>query len=168
MSTAVDTFWQAARAAVPSLPATGYKTRTFGRSAEMADILLALIASGEKTGTFALAAEYQRDSSAQPFQGDHFVVTWFDGRPALVYRVTEVATVPFSGIGPEHVAVEGPNARQVDIWRKIHWPYWSGMLHEWGLEPSEDMPVIFQRFELLYPMPRPEPAVAVLPHGPLN
>jgi len=153
MSADMDTFWQAARAVVSGLPATGYKTRTFGRSAEMANILVPLIASREKTGTFALAAEYERDPSARPYTGDYFVVAWFDGRPALVYRVTEVATVPFSGIGPGHVAVEGPNARQVDIWRKIHWPYWSGMLREWGQEPSEDMPVIFQRFELLYPKP---------------
>ena len=57
MSAALETFWQAARAVVPGLPATGYKTRTFGRSAEMANILVPLIASGEKTGTFALAAE---------------------------------------------------------------------------------------------------------------
>ncbi len=151
MSTAIETFWRAARAVVPGLPATGYKTRTFGRSAEMANILVPLIASGEKTGTFALTAEYERDPAARPSKGDYFVVTWFDGRPALVYRVTEVATVPFSGIDLEHVAVEGPSARQVDIWRKIHWPYWSGMLREWGQEPSEDMPVVFQRFDLLYP-----------------
>lgn len=155
MSAAVETFWQAARAAVPGLPAAGYKTRTFGRSAEMANILVPLIASGEKTGTFALAAEYERDPAARPSQGDYFVVTWFDGRPALVYRITEVATVPFSGIGPEHVAVEGPNARQVDIWRRIHWPYWSAMLRDWGQEPSESMPVVFQRFELLYAGPEP-------------
>jgi uncharacterized protein YhfF len=153
MSSLIEDFWRTARASVPSLPATGYKTRSFGRSAEMANILVPLIASGEKTGTFALAAEYERDPSARPYKGDYFVVTWFDGRPALVYRITEVATVPFSGIGPEHVAVEGPNARQVDVWRKIHWPYWSGILREWGLEPSESMPVVFQRFELLYPVP---------------
>lgn len=150
MSATVDEFWQAARKAVPSLPDGGYKVRTFGRSAEMSAILVQLIASGEKTGTFALAAEYERNPSQRPAVGDHFVVTHFDGSPALVYRITEVATVPFRDIGPQHVEVEGPNARKVDVWRNIHWPYWGSMLRDWGLEPRDDMPVVFQRFELLF------------------
>jgi uncharacterized protein YhfF len=150
----IESFWQAARRAVPSLPASGYKVRTFGRSADMSEVLIALIASGQKTGTFALEEEYRREPGLRPSVGDHFVVTAFEGQPALVYRITEVETVPFGGIGPAHVAVEGPNARQVEIWRQIHWPYWGGILREWGQEPSEDMPVVFQKFELLYPLPQ--------------
>lgn len=119
----------------------------------MADVLIKLIASGDKTGTFALAAEYQRNPAQRPVLGDYFVVTHFDGSPALVYRITEVATVPFRDIGAKHVAVEGPNARNVEVWRKIHWPYWGAMLRDWGLPPQEDMAVVFQRFELLYPEP---------------
>lgn len=153
MSETIQHFWEAARAAVPELPASGYKVRTFGRGADMSNTLLSLIASGEKTGTFALEAEFQRDPAARPIVGDHFVVIRHDGIPALVYRVTEVSTVPFSGIGPIHVAVEGPNARDVGVWRKIHWPYWGAMLKDWGLTPTEDMPVVFQRFKLLYGSP---------------
>jgi uncharacterized protein YhfF len=150
MTQTLHDFWLSARAVVPSLPPGGYKVRTFGRSAEMATTLVKLIASGEKTGTFALAAEYERDPSARPNPGDYFIVTWFDGQPALVYRVTEVATVAYNAIGPVHVAVEGPNGRQVDVWRKIHWPYWGGIMRDWGQEPSETMPIVFQRFQLLY------------------
>lgn len=153
MSEAIASFWQSARATVPGLTAAGYKVRTFGRGAEMSNTLLNLIATGQKTGTFALEAEYQRDPAARPAVGDHFIVQRHDGSPALVYRVTEVTTVPFSGIGPDHVAVEGPNARDVDIWRKIHWPYWGALLKDWGLPASEDMPVVFQRFTLVYVTP---------------
>jgi uncharacterized protein YhfF len=153
MSDAINRFWQTAGLAVPSLPASGYKVRTFGRGAEMSNTLVNLIAAGEKTGTFALDEEYQRDPTLRPAVGDFFVVIRHDRTPALVYQVTEVATVPFKGIGPEHVAVEGPNARDVKVWRAIHWPYWGAMLQDWGLTASEDMRVIFQRFRLVFVPP---------------
>ncbi|MCS6947701.1 MAG: ASCH domain-containing protein [Steroidobacteraceae bacterium] len=147
-------FLRAVQAALPGLDLRRVKYRTFGRSAEMANILVPLIASGQKTGTFALAAEFESDPQAAPQVGDLYVVTWFDGTPALLYRITEIETVPFNAINERHVQVEGPNARDVAIWRSIHWPYFGSWLRERGREPSEDMPVIFQRFELLYVAPR--------------
>ncbi len=72
----------------------------------------------------------------------------------LLYRVTEVETVPFEGINHDHVQVEGPNARNVEVWRNIHWDYWGGMLRAKGREPSMQMPVVFHRFEVLYRVPR--------------
>jgi acetyl-CoA synthetase len=148
---AVEAFVAAARAARPDLRIDRYKVRTYGNTRAMADIIVPLILSGQKTGTFALAAEFDADPAAAPQVGDFYVVTQFDGTPALLYRITQTQRVPFEGIDDDHVQVEGPNARQVDIWRKIHWEYWGGLLRARGAEPSMQMPVIFQRFELLYP-----------------
>ena len=119
----------------------------------MGDVLVPLILAGEKTGTFALAAEFESDPSRAPEVGDWYVVTWFDGPPALIYRVTFVETVPFEGINHDHVQVEGPTARDVKAWRDIHWPYWGAMLRQQGREPSMQMPVIFHRYEVVYPKP---------------
>ncbi|MCU0759205.1 MAG: ASCH domain-containing protein [Steroidobacteraceae bacterium] len=153
MSQTVEEFVAAARAARPDLQFDRYKVRTFGGSKAMADVIVPLILAGEKTGTFALAAEFESDPERAPRVGDWYVVTWFEGPPALLYRVTEVEVVPFEGIGERHVQVEGPSARDVKVWRDIHWPYWGGMMKQWGREPSMQMPVIFQRYEVVYPEP---------------
>ncbi len=143
-------FLAAARAALPGESLTRYQVRSFGGSAAMADILIDLIARGEKTGTFAMEAEFDGAPERVPIQGGLVVVTRFQGPPVLLYRLTEVTRVAYRDIGPQHVAVEGPNARNVEVWRGIHWPYWGGILRARGREPSEDMMVIFQRFELLF------------------
>ena len=147
----IEAFVAQARAALPQHRIERWKVRSFGGSKALCDILVPLILSGEKTGTFALAAEYEKDPAQAPRVGDYYVVTWFQGPPALIYRVTEVETVPFEGIDHGHVQVEGPNARKVEVWRGIHWDYFGNIMRAMGREPSMQMPVIFHRFELLYP-----------------
>ena len=151
MSQGIEQFIAAARAALPGVPLDRYKVRSYGNSAAMANIIIPLILSGEKTGTFALESEFEHAPQERPQVGDLYVVTEFQGPPVLLYRVTEIQCVPFSGIDHDHVQVEGPNARQVEVWRKIHWDYWGGILRAKGREPSMEMPVIFQRFEVIFP-----------------
>jgi uncharacterized protein YhfF len=150
-STAVAEFVAHARRARPNDHIESYKVRTFGNSAAISNVILPLILSGEKTGTFALESEFEHAPTEVPRAGDHYVVTHFGGEPALLYRLTEVERVPFAQISHAHVQVEGPNARTVPVWRKIHWAYWGGILRAQGREPREDMPVLFQRFEVIFP-----------------
>jgi uncharacterized protein YhfF len=154
MTQTIEEFIAAARAVLPHEKIERYKVRTYGDSKAMADVIIPLILAGEKTGTFALAAEFDAEPERAPKPGEYYVVTHFEGPPALLYRITFVETVPFAGIDHDRVQVEGPNARRVDLWRNIHWDYWGGMMRRMGREPSMQMPVIFQRFELLYPRPR--------------
>lgn len=147
---AIERFLELARAALPTLDLERVKVRTFGGSKAMADVIVPLIEQGEKTGTFALAWEFRNDPAAAPQLHDLYVVTDFEGVPVLLYRITGIERVAFEDIGPQHVAVEGPNARDVTVWRNIHWPYWGGMLRAQGEEPTPRMPVIFQAFEVLF------------------
>lgn len=153
MSHEIEEFVAAAEAARPDIKIDRYKVRSFGGSKAMADIIIPLILSGEKTGTFALGAEFESDPARAPHVGDWYVVTWWEGPPALIYRVTEVEVVPFEGINHEHVQVEGPNARDVKVWRDIHWPYFGGMMKKMGKEPSMQMPVYFHRYDVVHPEP---------------
>lgn len=146
----VERFIAAARAALPQHTIERWQLRSFGGSAQLADALIALIETGEKTGTFSLESEFEGRPDLRPVQGGYVVVTEFQGPPRLLYRLTEVETVAFEDIGPRHVAVEGPKARDVEIWRKIHWPYWGAMLEARGQVPTLHMSVLFQRFELLF------------------
>jgi uncharacterized protein YhfF len=144
-------FLAAARRASPEAALGPIKRRSFGNSAAMADVLIGLIVSGDKTGTFSVPAEFRERPEAAPVVGDHFLVTRFDGTPALLYRVTEVETVPFEGISQRHVDCEGPQLRDVAAWRAVHWDYWTPVLARIGEAPRADMPVIYQRFVVVHP-----------------
>ena len=152
MDASIEQFIAAARVALPHENIGLVKTRGFGDTAEFSNILISLILQGEKTGTFALLSEFEDNPAAAPKVGDHYLVTRVDGAPVLLYRVTFIETLPFEQIGHDHVQVEGPNARTVDVWRKIHWGYWGAILKRQGVEMTLQTPVIFQRFRLLYPL----------------
>jgi uncharacterized protein YhfF len=152
MSRTIEQFWQECCRAIPGAAAAGrYKLRTFGASEEMARRLLDLIASGEKTGTFAVDWEYDGKPGERPMPGDYYVVTGFSGEPELLIRVTHTEVVPFIGIDQRHVQCEGRTLRQVEPWRKVHWDYWTKTLEKIGRKPAEDMPVLYQEFEVVYP-----------------
>ena len=144
----IEAFLAGARAALPGEDLSRFKVRHFG---PMGNVLVPLIASGEKTGTFALAEDFAADPAAAPATGDLYVVLDAEGRPALLYRILEAYTLPFGDIAHEHVQVEGRQARTVEAWRAIHWPYWGATLRARGRDVSMQTPVIFQRFSVLYP-----------------
>ena len=149
-SARLEEFVAAARRALPDSRLDRYRVRSFGRNAALAAELIALIARGEKTGTFSLAAEFEARPEDAPRVGDAYVVTHFDGTPALIYRITETQTLPFTAIAPCHVEVEGPRLRELAAWRRVHRDYWTPMLRSIGRELGDDTPVIFQRFRVLF------------------
>jgi len=79
------------------------------------------------------------------------VVTGFDGHPKCVVRTTEIRRIPYNEVDAEFAFDEGEGDQSLDYWRGVHWEYFSLQCAEMGIEPSETMPVICERFELLYP-----------------
>jgi uncharacterized protein YhfF len=126
-----------------------YRVQHFGRDAAMADLLVGLILSGEKTGLFSSALLTDGDRNATPVTGDYVVLTGFDGTPAAVWRTTSVKTLPFNEVTEEDTQLESPGARPLDVWRQIHWSGWARALEAKGRKPSEDMPITAERFELI-------------------
>lgn len=148
--TRCDEFWRefvAHHGADPS--ERGFSVRRIGRTKDLCEQLLRLIVSGEKTGTFSLPMEFpERDGI--PSVGDHLILTHFDGSPACIVLVDAVEVLPFSDIGLAHVACEGPGARDLEVWRKIHRNYWAERLEMSGEKFRYDMPVVYQHFKLVY------------------
>ncbi len=149
----VEEFWRSACDEL-GLPADGAVpgTRKIGRGREMIDNLLNLIVQGEKTGTFGLADDL-RAAGTYPNPGDFLILEDFDDEPRCLLQFERCEEVPFSGIGPEHVAFEGPGARDVDAWRRIHTAFWGPMLAERGDALTDDTTVLFQTFRVLLNRP---------------
>lgn len=145
-----DAFWQDVKAAVPDAGET-YGVRRLGANQRMAEIIYDLVKSGEKTGTFGLKMMHDRDPANTPSEGSTTVFVDFDGQPHAAVRVLSLTPTAYKDITEDHLVVEGPGARKLKTWQEIHWPHWTNLLAPHGLEPREDMTVMVERFELLYP-----------------
>jgi len=150
MSSTIEDYWDACRRERPAeTTGRGYRVKRFGNDPAMSRLLLDLIRSGQKTGTFALEWELEARPAERPAPGDLFIVTDAAGEPGALIRIAATEVVPFSAIDTGHLQVEGPALREPALWRKVHWDFWAPMLRALGREPAQDMPVLVQRFELL-------------------
>lgn len=149
----VEDFWREyldSRSPDDSTPDRYDDAFSFGDSPEMADTLAELVVNGTKTVTATPLWECERDDERHPEVGDHSVVLDGEGTPRCVVETTAVETVPFDEVGEEFVRGEGDGIRTVEDWRNVHWEYWSRTLPEIGRTPSESMPVVCERFRVVY------------------
>ncbi|MSQ85420.1 MAG: ASCH domain-containing protein [Alphaproteobacteria bacterium] len=151
---ALGAFWRAVQAARPDfvIPAR-FAVRCIGTSPEMNTIILDLIANGQKVGTFPLPLQLERLGEPLPQPGDLTAHVRLDGTPRLLVRTTAVEQVAFKDITEKHTAIDGPTVRPLDVWRKIHIPYYTNMMAGYGLSFTEDIPLCVEHFECLYVAP---------------
>lgn len=147
----LDHFWRAAASACEELAADAdYRVRWIGLDEETTLQIFALIAAGDKTGTFTLPWLVARTGQPESQVGDDIVLVDVHGKPHQVVRLTAVSTVAFADIDERHTAIDGPPVRPLAIWKPLHEQYWNGLLAPHGLAVSDDMPVWIEPFRLMY------------------
>ena len=71
------------------------------------------------------------------------------GRPRALIRTDRVEVVPFDQVDAEHAWLEGEGDRSLEHWREAHRRFFAEQAtHAYGV--SDVMPVVLERFELLY------------------
>lgn len=124
----------------------------FGGTPELADELLALVLEGTKTAGASALWEYETVGEPIPTIGTLGIVLDGKGHPRALLVTTAVEVVPFDEVSEEHAALEGEGDRSLAYWREAHQHYFTEIAdHEHGF--SEDMPVVLERFELVWPKP---------------
>ncbi len=155
----VERFWTLARrqARIESLP--GYfgpstlevlapPTWSFGATPEQADELLGLVLAGTKTATSSALRDYEGDEGALPRAGSIDIVLDSAGRPRALLKITDVEIVPFDEVDEEHARREGEGDLSLAHWREVHERFFTDAVDG---EPFDgDMPVVLERFEVLY------------------
>jgi uncharacterized protein YhfF len=131
-------------------PGTPFQVWHFGNTPEMEEELRNLVLEGKKTATASVPAEFEKNPEDTPVVHGYSVVTDFNGNPKYVVQTTEVRIVPFNEVNAEFAFDEGEGDQSLDYWREVHWDYFSKIYTELGKEPSLEMPVICERFRLLY------------------
>jgi len=156
VSPAVAAFWAARRLESRDLPVEVPLAWGFGATPEHADELLALVLDGVKDGTASSLWDYEATAEPLPEVGEHSVVLDGTGQPRAVIVTTDVRTVPFDRVDPEHARAEGEGDRTLTYWRASHERYW----REHSEDPrgwAPDMPVVCERFRLVWPTPSDGP-----------
>jgi uncharacterized protein YhfF len=120
----------------------------FGATPEHADELLGLVLDGTKTATASSFDDYAAEGEDPPTPGTLSIVLDGAGHPRALIVTTDVRTVPFDQVDAHHAWEEGEGDRTLDYWRTVHEHFFAE--HASGFRP--DMPVLLERFRVLYPV----------------
>jgi uncharacterized protein YhfF len=117
-----------------------------------ADECADLAARGIKRATAASLWWFEVTGTPLPKPGDLHVVTNWSGEAQCVIRTTSVDVVPFNEVSADHAAAEGEGDRSLEFWRRVHWDYYHRELSGSPYMPREDMPIVCERFEVVFPV----------------
>ena len=151
---AVDAMWAS------YVAASGYggplvTAFAFGDSAELADELGLLVLHGPKRATAGLLQVFEAEDEPLPLVDDRCLVLGGDGRPLAVVRTTDVRVGPLSSVDDAFAWDEGEGDRTRAWWWDAHTRFFTRLCRAMGVPFSEDIAVVFERFEVVWPPEAP-------------
>ena len=123
----------------------------FGATDEDATSVGRLVAQGVKTATSGLLWQMEREGLPLSQVGDLAIVADGAGQPLCIIELTEVEIKPFNEVDEQFAYDYGEYGRTLPQWRVASWAFFAPCCAEIGREPSEDMPMVCQRFRRIYP-----------------
>ena len=149
----IQTYWQQFLDTLP--PASPYRDKPYlvegwGDGPEMADELGALIAAGTKTATCSALWEWEAEGESPPEPGTITVVINGNGQPLCIVETVEVTVRKYNEVDPDFAREEGEGDLSLEYWREAHRRFFSRSLAKIGLEFREEMPLVCERFKLIY------------------
>jgi uncharacterized protein YhfF len=127
-----------------------YCASHFDDNQPSADALAALVLAGKKCATAGLVWDLENDGEVGPTVGDLSIVTNWAGVPLCVIETRAVLVLPFDQVDADFAAAEGEGDGSLAHWREVHAAYFDRACARIGRTPSADMPVLCERFELIY------------------
>ncbi|MFT4647000.1 MAG: hypothetical protein ACI9X4_000206 [Glaciecola sp.] len=149
----VQALWRDYLATLGEKPESTGKKYTawhFCETKESATELAALVLQGIKRATAGSVQEYECAGDPIPHVGELSVVTDGDGIARCVIRTTRIDIVAYRDVTAEFAHTEGEGDRSLEFWRRVHWEYYGRILEPHGLQPTEDMDVVCERFDVIY------------------
>lgn len=115
-----------------------------------ANELAALVVNGRKRATAALLWAYDLEGKRVPEPSDLSIVTDFRGNEVCIIEILRVDIVPFAQVSAEFAATEGEGNGSLEYWRRAHEAYFGRECKRIGRTPGPDMPVVCERFEVVF------------------
>jgi uncharacterized protein YhfF len=150
---AVNIYWEQFLASLPT--DSPYRTKTYlaegwGDGPAMADELGALVVQGIKTATCSAVWEWEAEGNPIPQKG--LITIALDGRgePLCIIESVEVTIRKYNEVDSDFARDEGEGDLSLNYWRAAHKNYFSRVLPKVGKEFSEEMPLVCERFRVIY------------------
>ncbi|WP_447894978.1 ASCH domain-containing protein [Vreelandella sp. GE22] len=115
-----------------------------------ANVCADLILRGEKRVSCSLEYWYSHEGEPMPEVGHLQVVTDWEGAPVCIIELTSVSKCKYSDVTAAFAAEEGEGDKSLKWWREAHWEFFSLECNELGIEPTEDMLLVLERFKVVY------------------
>ncbi len=149
----VRAYWQNFLSMLPAdspYRTKSYVAESWGDSPELADELGDLIVRNIKTATCSALWEWEAQGKPIPHEGLLTVVLDGHGTPLCIVETTEVTIRKYNEVDSDFAQAEGEGDFSLDYWRQAHRNYFSRILPKFGKEFSEDMPLVCERFKVIY------------------
>lgn len=149
----VKAYWQKFLSILP--PDSPYRTKTYiaeswGDSPALADELGNLIYRDIKTATCSALWEWEAENKPVPQQGQITIVLDGHGTPLCIVETTEVTVRHYHEVDSDFAQAEGEGDFSLEYWRQAHRNYFSRTLPKIGRDFSEEMPLVCERFKVVY------------------
>lgn len=116
------------------------------------DELAELTRKGIKTATASALPAYRHENEPLPKADAHNVILDSQDRAVCIIKNIAVSVVPFSEVSSRHAYLEGEGDRSLEYWRSVHAEVFAMELNSFGEEFNENMPVVCEEFEMVYPL----------------
>ena len=139
-----------------TLPADSpYRAKTYvaegwGDSPVLADELGALIVQGTKTATCSALWEWEVKGETIPVPGLLTIALDGRGEPLCIVETIEVSVRKYNEVNASFAREEGEGDLSLEYWRQAHRNYFSRVLPKIGMEFSEEMPLVCERFRVIH------------------
>jgi uncharacterized protein YhfF len=149
---AIRPFWQRYQATLQfDASPRFYEAFHFDDNERSANELSELVILGTKRATSSLLWSFDAANKQLPKPGALSVVTNWQGNPLCIIQTNVVTVTPFEEVPEDFAAAEGEGDKSLRYWRHAHWAYFGRECLRIGKEPNRRMPVVCERFAVVYP-----------------
>jgi uncharacterized protein YhfF len=146
-------YWNAFLASLsPLSPYYGkpYILERFGDTLQLADELGQLVVSGVKTATSSALWMWEAEGTLLPQPGLLSIILDGKDQPLCIIETTEVYVCRFNAVDEEFARDEGEGDLSLADWRESHKVFFSRHLATIEKKFSEEMPLVCERFRVIY------------------
>lgn len=127
-----------------------YTSSHFDNNESSANELVELVLRGKKKATASSYWVYEAGIEPMPKEDDYSIVTDWNGIAKCIIRSTKVQVIPFNKMTEDLAKQEGEGDLSLDYWKRVHNSFFKDECKELGRDYKEDMPVVFEEFEVIY------------------
>ncbi len=126
-----------------------YEAMYFGMTEELANSLLEMVLAGQKKATASSLWAFEKEGLPLPKVGDLSIVTDWAGTPHCIMKTTAITILPFQEMTFDLCKREGED-ENLESWREGHGKFFTMEGEALGYEFSDEMPVVFEDFEIVW------------------